>query len=354
MGRHTKKSKHTGRTVLSVLLALVLIGAGVLAAGFFGIKNYNKALNPDSAESVEFEIASGSSTTGIANKLEKSGLIKSANVFKFKTKFNHLDGKYQAGTYILKPSMTMEEIMEALQNGRSPQVKFTIAEGLTLTQVGEKLAEQGIVASAADFYNALEDDYDYDFLPENGFAVGAISARGNRLEGYLYPETYMVDAGTDAHGVIDAMLSHFSKVYMEEFVGVEIPQGYNFHQIMTLASMVEEECGVDDERARISGVFWNRLKYGMRFESNVTIEYVLGHFDAKYDSPYNTYMYKGLPAGPICSPSAKSILAALQPEEHNYLYFCLKGDGSYRANFAETYEQHLTNVEIWKNNPYDY
>ncbi len=353
MGRHTKKSKHTGRTVLSVLLALVLIGGAAAAAGYFGIKNFNKALDPDSNETVEFEIAAGSSTTGIANKLQKAGLVKSANIFKFKTKFNHLDGKYQAGTYVLKPSMTMEEIMTTLQKGRNPQVKFTIAEGLTLTQVGEKLKEQGIVASAEDFYKALEDDYDYDFLPKNGFAVGKISAKGNRLEGYLYPETYMVDEGSDAHTVIDAMLSHFQSACMEK-LKAQVPEGYTFHQIMILASMVEEEWGVDEERARIAGVFWNRLNFGMRFESNVTIEYVLGHFDAKYDSPYNTYLYPGLPAGPICSPSVKSIQAALAPEKHNYLYFCLKGDGTYRANFAETYEGHLKNVEIWKNNPYDY
>lgn len=348
-----ENNKNTGRTVFIILLALVLIGAGCAAYLYFSVKNYNKAFDPTSVEKQTIEIEPGSGTTKIAYQLENAGIIKNAQVFKYKTKFVGLDGKYQAGVYELSPSMTMEEIMQEIQSGRKPQISFTIPEGMTILEIANKLTEDGIISSQDEFLKALEDDYDYDFLPENGHPVMNISAKGNRLEGYLYPETYSVDEGSSAHVIIDRMLKEFKDVVIPATEG-KIPDGYDLHQIITLASIVEKECGVDEERSTIAGVFWNRIHIDMLFESNATIEYELGYFDRYHDSVYNTYMYPGLPGGPISTPCLKTIKATLEPEQHDYLWFCLKGDGTHTSNFASTYEDHLINVEIWKNGEFDY
>ena len=350
-----KKKKKTGRTVLRVLLVLVIIGAVGAFALYSGIKNYNNAYKPDDHTVIEVEIESGSGTTRIANVLEQAGVIRSAKIFKFKTKFCGMDGTYQAGHYKLKASMTMEEIMDTLQLGKLPEVSFTVPEGYTLTQVGEKLASDGMVASADAFYSALEDDYKYDFLPKNGYAVGVLSAKANRIEGYLYPETYRVKEGASAHEIIDTMLAYF-KSYVYDKLNAAVPKGYTMHDMVTLASMIEEECGAEKDRKTIAGVFWNRLNLPMRLQSDVTIHYIMGNdrFDKNLDSPYNTYKVDGLPAGPICSPSFASIDAAIHPEYHNYYYFVLKGDRTGECNFAETYEQHLINVRIYDESPYNY
>ena len=348
-----KKKKKSPLSILLVLLIIAVLAAGGL---YLGVKNYNNALDPASEEIIDIDIESGSGTTKIAKTLEDAGIIRSANIFKFKTKFNGLDGKYQAGHYSLSPSMTMEEIMEALQSGKLLETSFTIPEGYTLAQVAEKLVANGILATEDEFYSALEDDYDHEFLPTEGYPIDKISAKGNRLEGYLFPETYRVYSGASAHTIIETMLTYFEKnVYDKLKSGV--PEGYSFHKIVTLASIIEKECGAEKDRKTISGVFWNRLNYPMKLESDVTILYALPEeqdFSTKFDSPYNTYIVDGLPAGPICSPSLTSIEAALNPESHNYYYFVLKGNGTGECYFATTYEEHLINVEKYRNAPYKY
>ena len=350
-----KKKKNTGRTVLKVLLALVLIGTALIVAGYFGIKNYDNPYDRSSTELIEVDIEKGSGTTAIANQLEEQGVIRSAFIFKFKTKFNNLDGKYQAGHYVLSPSLRMEQIMEMLQEGRLPETTFTVPEGMNLSQIAEKLAKDGMVASEEEFIKALDDDYDYAFLPKNGYAVRNISAKGNRLEGYLYPETYRIAKGADAHTIINTMLSYFKNNVYDK-LNSQVPSGYTMHDIVTLASLIEEECGAEKDRKTIAGVFWNRLNLPMRLQSDVTIHYILGNdrFDKELDSPYNTYKVDGLPAGPICSPGYNSLYAAIHPEYHNYYYFVLKGDRTGECNFAETYAEHLVNVNIYNSSPYNY
>ncbi len=356
-----KKKRSAGRTVGSILLALLLIGILTAVGAYSGIKHYNNAYKPESNEIIEMDIESGSGTTKIGNVLEQNGIIRSAKIFKYKTKLNGLDGKYQAGHYSLSPSMTMEQIMELLQFGRLKETSFTIPEGYTITQVADKLLSDGIITSKDEFMRALEDDYDYSFLPPNGYEIKdtngrtKISAKANRLEGYLYPETYRVNTGADAHTVINTMLSYF-KSHVYDPLRSQIPSGYTMHDMVILASMIEEECGAEKDRKTIAGVFWNRLNLPMRLQSDVTIHYIMGNdrFDKNLDSPYNTYLVDGLPAGPICSPSFNSIEAAIKPEQHNYYYFVLKGDRSGECNFAVTYEEHLINVKIYNDSPYNY
>lgn len=348
--RYNKK-KNTGRTVLIALLALVLVAGIAILVIYNNIKNYDKAFNPNSDELVDFEVPSGASTTRIAKLLKESGLIENENIFRFKSKFNKLDGKFQAGQYLLSPSMSMNEIMKQLQNGKRETVMFTVPEGLTLKEVAQTLAKQGIVTEA-DFFAACEDDYSYDFLPANGTKVGSLSAKANRLEGYLYPETYSVYKDASAHDVIDRMLSQFKKIVETKLEGT-VPSSYTLNDMVILASIIEKECGSDSERNTISGVFWNRLNKGMMLQSDVTIIYALPEgkaFSTSYDSPYNTYIVKGLPVGPICSPSLKSINAALNPESHKYFYFVLKGDKTGTCFFASTYEEHLKNVAQYRAN----
>lgn len=344
-----KKKKNTGRTVLRILLALVLIGAGCAACLYFGIKNYNKAVDLNATEEIDLVVENGSSTYKIAHQLEDAGLIANADIFRFKSRFNKLDSKFQAGYYKLKKSMTMDEIMTELQTGRKKEVSFTIPEGLTISEIALKLKTDGMISSLDEFYDALNDYYPYSFIPEKGYAVGNLSANQNRLEGYLYPETYNIQEGATAHDIIDTMLAHFDELITDE-INTSIPSGYKLHDIVILASIIEEECGADSDRAKISGVFWNRLNLPMRLQSDVTINYALGenYFSTDFDSPFNTYLVDGLPVGPICSPTIKSIKAALNPESHDYYYFVLKGDGSGECNFATTWDEHQYNVWIWE------
>ena len=346
--RRKRKSKHIGRTVIILLLALVLL----FICLYFGIKNFNKALDPENKVYFSITIPAGSSTTKIGTILQENELISSGLVFKLKSKFNKLDGKFQAGEYELSPSMTMEEIMTELQSAKSTQIRITIPEGWTMSQLAEYFVNKGIAKNTAEFFTACEDEYDYSFLPKTGCKVKDISAKANRLEGFLYPETYFVDVNANLHQIIDTLLSQFQKNFTDDLIK-KIPNGYSIKDIITLASLIEEECGDDADRAKISGVFWNRLNKPMRLQSDVTIWYTTDTWPkdhAHYATEYNTYYIDGLPAGPICSPSIKSIKAALSPEKHNYYYFVLIGDGSGLCNFATTYEEHQKNVEIWKKN----
>ena len=370
MSRSTKK--HTGRTVLIVLLALVLICGGVGYYFYDHYKNFNEAFIPDNDATVKFSIAPGSSTGAIANKLEEYGLIESSGTFRLKARIMGLDSKFQAGEYLLSPSMTMEEIMEEIQHGKRETIRLTIQEGLTLAQVGKKLVSAGILSDVSVFYKALEDDYNYWFLEgitgEYADPTGAISAKGNRLEGFLYPETYDVYKDATAHDIINKMLAQFAKVVPQNAkeklsaLNSKLGTKYTLQNIITVASIIEKETySAKDDGAGVASVIYNRLAKKMNIQSDVTVIYALSldreggrvlksDLEASYSSPYSTYgkEFKGLPAGAICSPTADSIQAALSPITSDYLYFCVAADGSNRLLFTADYNQHLKNAKAWQ------
>lgn len=331
MSRKKKKSKFFAR-LLFALFVLVAIAALV---SYNGLKNFNKALDPQSTESVHFVVESGTGTTAIAQMLEENGIIKNALVFKLKSKLKSYDGKYQAGSFELSASMPMEDIMEALMNGKKETTRFTIPEGYTVKQTAQKLSDEGLI-DEDEFMNQIENgDFDFRFLEglENG---------QNRLEGFLFPDTYEIFVDASEYDIINKMLSGFDMVFTDEYYNRASEMNLSVREVVTIASLIEEETRTAEERKLVSSVVYNRLGIDMNLRFCSTVLYALGeqksrllYKDLEIDSPYNTYKNPGLPPGPISSPGKASLDAALYPAETDYLFFVLKGDGTGEHHFAE-------------------
>lgn len=332
--RRKKKKSHADRWI-AILLILAVIGAGV---SYLYIRGYDKTQDPTSGKTIEFIVAPGMSTTAIASALEEKGLIGSTFMFKQKSKWQGYDGRYQAGTFHLSASMTTEELMNALMDAKKESVRFTIPEGYTIRQTAAALSEQGLVDEQEFLRRLEEEDFDFRFMADVG--KGA-----DRLEGFLFPDTYDVFVGASERDIIEKMLSRFDEIFLPEYYDRAEELGRSVLEIVTIASLVEEETHAPEERKRVSGVLYNRLEIGMKLGFCSTIQYLLGepkeqllYSDLEIDSPYNTYIHAGLPPGPISSPGKECILAALYPEETDYIYFVLKSYGSIEHNFAVTSE----------------
>lgn len=331
MARKKRKSKLSAKLTV-VLLCLVVVAALIAYSGF---KNFNEAFKPQSSESIHVVVESGMGTTTIAQMLEDNGIIENALVFKLKSKFNNYDGKYQAGSFDLSPSMPMEVIMASLLDGKKETTRFTIPEGYTLKQTAQKLSNEGLI-DEEEFMRQLEaGDFDYRFL--EGLKGGK-----NRLEGFLFPDTYEIFVDSSEYDIIDKMLSGFNLVFTDEYYERASEMNLSVQEVVTIASLIEEETRTADERKLVASVVYNRLDIGMNLRFCSTVLYALGeqkarllYKDLEIDSPYNTYKNAGLPPGPISSPGKSCLDAALYPAETDYLYFVLKGDGTGEHHFAE-------------------
>jgi UPF0755 protein len=244
--------------------------------------------------------------------------------------------------------MSVDEIAELIMTGTLAETKsFMIPEGYNIKQIARKLAEEGIV-SETDFYDVVQNgDFDYDFLVD-------CPPGTERLEGFLYPETYEIYADASAYDIVSKMLGQFFALFKVEYAEKAQEMGMSVRDIVTMASIIERESVAAEERPIMSGVFYNRLAEGMKLESCATIQYILGepkevllNEDLEIESPYNTYLYEGLPPGPICSPRMASIEAALYPDENDYIFFVLSDtlDGTHK--FSSDYNEFLKNKDAY-------
>jgi UPF0755 protein len=249
---------------------------------------------------------------------------------------------FKAGQYSISSGMTMVNTLDLLTSGKSITTKVTIPEGRNLFQIGEILERKGIT-KASDFIKYAKDK---TFVQKLGIP-------SHRAEGYLYPDTYSFQENTPAPMVIKTMVSLFKR----KMKTVDFSQSkLNKHEIVILASVVEKETGAKFERPAIAGVFHNRLKKRMRLQSDPTTIYGIyetynGNLRKKHllqKTPYNTYKISGLPVGPISNPGLESIKAVLSPDNHNYLYFVSKNDGTHI--FSKTYADHRRAVNKWQKN----
>ena len=302
----------------------------------------------DKSENVLITIEENTSTYQIGTILKENSLIRSPFAFLFKSKTS-TDNPITSGTYTLSKNMTMDEILRKLTEPKAviKTVTVTFPEGYSVEQMA-KLLEEKKLTTAQEFLKALDDDYEFEFIkniPEGNYNY--------KLQGFLFPSTYDFFENSSAHDIIHKMLNQFEIVYMSNATDYN-----NVFDIITKASMVEKEAQLASERATIAGVIENRINKNMLFQIDATVLYDAtdGMYDqtesryiadkiANLDSPYNTYKYAGLPAGPICNPGAASIIAALNPEEHNYLYYhtdTKKKDGSHV--FTETINEHISTM----------
>jgi len=311
--------------ILALLIALILIVKGIRTAispvNEHGDENY-----------IYFRVNDGETTHSIAERLEREGLIKSDTAFITLARVTGADKRLQAGLYRLSPTMSSNEILDILTSGRIYTNRVTIPEGFTIEMIASRLEEAGI-ADKARFLELCNKPHLFEGIPNEA----------KTLEGYLFPDTYEFTPDTDEEEIIGSMITRYKVVYNE--LSADYDGDLSEHQIITLASIIEKETYLDEERPLVSSVFHNRLKNGMKLESCATILFIVNRpegpiylKDLKIDNHYNTYKYTGLPPGPICSPGRSSIMSAMYPAETDYLYFVSKGDGSHY--FTETFREH--------------
>lgn len=298
---------------------------------------------------VTVTIPQGASTKEIAGILEEKQLISNALLFRIQSKLDQSDGAYQYGTFTLNTGMDEDEIRRILQTQGEKErgIRFTIPEGYTVDQIAQRLEEEGIVKTD-EFLNAVNNvTYDYDFVKD----IPESDERQIKLQGYLFPDTYEVREGASSEEIVSKMLAQFNKKFTAEYRKRAEDLGYSMDDIITIASIIEREAKVPEERPMMASVIYNRLEIDMPLGMCSTVLYALGKAgqpvrqlltqETRVKSPYNTYVNAGLPVGPISNPGIDSIKAALYPDETDYLYFVLKDpeDGSHA--FTKTYEEHL-------------
>ena len=346
---------------------LVFIGAMIVVIGvLYGVWNkvYEEYLAPADAGSqqeIAFSVESGQSLSSVANKLEEAGLIRSHTVFKYYCDFAGMGQKIQVGAYMLKPSMTMSEIADQLTRGDgNPIVRnITLIPGWTIEDFAADLVKNGVLTDSAEFLELCrmgEKFKDYYYIADV-LASGSASQRRYVLEGYLSANTYEVYVTATAEDIIRKLLSQTERAFPADYQERAEELGYTMDQMLTLASLIEKEAKNADF-TKVSAVFHNRLKAGMKLQSDVTVHYLTGvrkmnlkNSDMDIDSPYNTYKVTGLPLGPICSPSQAAITAALYPDEgyvaEKYLYFCAKDPDTGELHFSRTLQEHEQAVSIY-------
>ncbi len=346
--------------LIGATVAVIVIGLGFSAWGKI-YDDYIGPTEPGSGEEVLFSISSGQSLTRVAANLEEAGLIHSKTVFKYYCDCAGMGQKLQIGQYGMTRAMSMTEIAEKLTTGDgNPLVRnITLIPGETVEDFAAKMVKNGVFDSADTFLSLCrsgEAFRDYYYISD----VLASKTAGQRkyiLEGYLAPDTYEVYVTATEEDIIRRLLSQTEAVFPAETQERAESMGMTMDETLTLASLIEKEAGAGDFR-KVSAVFHNRLKAGMKLQSDVTIHYVTGVLkmalegdDLTVNSPYNTYVYAGLPVGPVCNPSAAAIQAALEPDEtyvaENYLYFCAKNPESGELYFSRTLAEHEQAVAIY-------
>lgn len=338
------------RKIVSVCLLLLVLA--IVGVGLYGYTYINSALSPmdeENTEIITITIPMGSSSTGIGLILEEHGLVKSASFFRYYVRYKNESG-FQAGDYELSKAMNIDEIIMELKEGTIYQdykVSFTIPEGRWLVHFASIMAEN-TNHEEEEILAVLHDEEYLEKLIEK-YAVLTSDILNTQLhhplEGYLFPARYdFVDDNPSIEDMIETMIKRTESIYNKYYADFENSE-YSIHEIFTLASIIEGEANKEEDRYKVSGVLYNRLNLGMPLQVDPTLAYAhREHFSRtlnvhkEIDSPYNTYMYAGIPVGPINNPGEAAIKAAVQPADIEELFFYAKSDGE--VIFTKTYAEH--------------
>ena len=312
----------------------------------------DKLLQPadPNGEPVRFEIELNETTASVISRLGAQGLVNDANALRNYMVYAGMDKALQAGAHELSPAMNSLEIAQALQNVSPGQTLVSILAGWRIEEIAAGLPSAGVDMDPDAFIQAARGAPDWRLAGE--------IPPGASLEGFLFPGTYEVPRGVLAQDLLNLMLERYADSINGEIRNGFSTQGLTIFQATILASLVEREAVVEDEMPTIASVFLNRLANGMKLDSDPTVQYAIGFnqaqnrwwtnplsaADLQYDSPYNTYLYAGLPPGPIASPSLEALRAVAFPADTPYFFFRARCDGSGRHAFAETYQQHIENA----------
>ncbi len=284
---------------------------------------------------IKVNIPKGSTLAQISDLLADKNIVTNKNIFITATSLMGYSDKIPAGIFALKNANNNYRIVKQLVRGNPEMIKVTLLEGWTISQVTQAISESMNLSS--EILSSL--CYDEQFIIELGLEEKS-------LEGYLFPDTYLfLESENDPKEILRQIVSEFNEVYKDNLRERTEQIGFTINEVLTLASIIEGEAIFDSERAIIASVYHNRLKKRMRLQADPTIQYIikdgprrLSLTDLKIDSPYNTYLYRGLPPGPIGNPGKASILAVLYPDENDYLFFVARGDGYH--TFTRTIDEH--------------
>lgn len=374
--RETPDFRRAWRRIRPLAVALVSLGlcALILAGGAkIAYEKLFAPVDPNDATPITVTIKSNSGASAIASVLHKAGgtdengerlpgLIASKTVFKIYADFTGKTSKLKAGTYVLSRNMSVGQILDIICEGNPPRatMRFTTAEGVTVEDIAEKLVALGVLENEEQFLSLCRDgsSFDYSFL--NAIEQNPRQARDYLLEGYLFPDTYEIYTDESAQSIITRLLVRFRNVFSDAYTARAQELGMTLDEVVTLASLIEKEAKAAGDFEKVSAVFHNRLKEGMRLQSDAPLKYIfdttdkLTYTEAQMQDPslYNTHVYEGLPLGPICNPGERAIKAALYPNEEflaeGYLYFCLKDPATGENAYAKTLEEHNENVALYK------
>lgn len=332
----------SGRGALALRFILLLAVAGLLASSLALYRELSSARKPGSG-SVTVTVEKGSTLYELSVRLEREGVVDSAALLRLASQQRGLDRSLQPGTYTFRRGSTIDEVIAVLEKGPPVEgVTVTIPEGFTVKQIAERLARAGVVDRGA--FIEMASTGAGAFASEFPFLA---SNRTGSLEGYLFPETYRFRRGESPKRVITVMLRQFEKELARLDLADRAAAGFSLHEVVTVASLVEREAKVADERPKVASVIYNRLAKKMKLQLCATVQYALGenkprltYDDLAIDSPYNTYRVDGLPPGPICNPGFASLEAAAHPASTRYLYYVLSTEKGHHV-FAETYGEFL-------------
>lgn len=324
----------------------IIFTAAIIALIIWALPAISEYFGTDTTDgnSVSVEIPAGATVDAIADILHESGIIESKTAFKLRVKLSGKGTSLNYGTYTLNDGMSVKDVISYLSDGGNQNtVSLVVPEGFSAENIADRAENLGL-CSKKDFLMALNESYGYEFekyIPQGEYKY--------RLQGFLFPDTYSFSEGTAASDVVKTMLDNFDAKYRERFGGYD--EGV-FERIVK-ASLIEKEARLAAERPTIAGVIENRLAIDMPLQLDAAIVYAVsgGTYDMtgvsyshlEVDSPYNIYVNRGLPPGPICNPGMSAINAAASPRSHKYLYYhtdTAKNDGSHI--FTETYDEHLS------------
>jgi UPF0755 protein len=326
--------------VVSIYIALPILAA---LASYKGAEHYFFApLDQANRTTSIFEVAPNETFRDVAADLESKNFIRNRMAIRLLAKYQKKDTLVMAGEYEFSPSMTPQEILDAMVEGKMILRTITIKEGATIKEIAPIL-EAAEVTTAAAFLSALNDPQ----LREE------LKVPTESFEGYLFPETYRIQRNTPPNKVIRTLKNQLDSKWPDQWNTRLIEMQMTKHQILTLASIIEKESGNAEEQPVVSSVFHNRLKRGMKLQSDPTVIYGIPHFngnitklDLQTPTAYNTYVINGLPPGPIANPGFTAIKSALYPAETSYLFFV--GNGKGKHIFSETLEQHNQAVNVFQ------
>ncbi len=294
-----------------------------------------------------FIIDPGENVLSISNRLEQAGIIPDARLFRLYLAWTGMDAYIQTGTFRLSPALSAQSIAGMLQSATLTEVTFTVLPGWRMEEIAAALPTSGLSIAPESFIAAASAP---DLFPD-------LIPAGASAEGFLYPDTYILPRTTTAEQLVSLLVQAFLLHLPADYAEAYAARGLTLRQAVTLASIIEREAVMDEEMPLIASVFYNRLAIGMKLQTDPTVQYALGFnslqntwwttplsaADLRFDSPYNTYLYPGLPPGPICSPGLAALQAVAYPAESPYFYFQAKCDGSGLHNFAVTFEEHEGN-----------